>query len=251
MEDQVLALTEKGIPACSLSQATSSGCSVDSAKIFYLSPEKLESSISFIRDLVQNKGISCFAVDECHCISEWGHDFRPSYRSLSFLREEFPNVPIMALTATATHQTVQDVVRNLRMNNPVFVSTSFNRPNLHYEVRLKSSAIETDLTMDQIGSESCIIYTLSKREADEIANFLRNNLRITASSYHAGLSNHQRAEAHHAFVRDEIQCVVATVAFGMGIDKPVDLFYVITFIYLFLLNERISGKSFIMEFQRI
>jgi ATP-dependent DNA helicase RecQ len=218
MEDQVLALTEKGIKACFLNNYNSNQSHKD-ASVIYLSPEKLESWFPQIDELIKTVGVCCFAVDECHCISEWGHDFRPAYRHISLLRLKFPDIPIMALTATATSQTVGDVVNNLRLRNPVLVRTTFNRPNLRYEVRLKSD-IRKDLTLDLIGSDSCIVYCITKKDVDEVVSHLKS-IGVSADSYHAGRTLPQRSSIHHAFVRDELQVVVATVAFGMGVDKPV------------------------------
>jgi RecQ family ATP-dependent DNA helicase len=227
MEDQVLALREKGIQAC---DAKDFQLWLNSS-VIYLSPEKLEGEIYNVEAIFKRRGILCFAIDECHCISEWGHDFRNSYRKLSILREKFPSVPIVALTATATPQITQDVISSLKLRNPIAVRSSFNRKNLFYEVKVKSN-LNKDLTVEEIGNGSCIVYCLTKNDADSIANHLKK-IGILADAYHSACTEMQRKKVHHSFLRDEIQCVVATVAFGMGIDKPV---MILMLHFCFLMN---------------
>jgi ATP-dependent DNA helicase RecQ len=244
MEDQVLALREKGIPAGFLQSDMKEK---EKYALVYASPEKLENSMHVVERIYRKSGITCFAIDECHCISEWGHDFRSSYRKLSMLRDRFPNVPIIALTATATEKTIQDVVTSLKLNQPKIIRTSFNRANLFYEIRIKKG-LARDLTAEEIGNESAIVYCMTKNEADEIARHLKK-LGISAEAYHSACTDANRSKVHHAFVRDELQVVVATIAFGMGVDKPVRFIVVVCIQHWFTFN-RIFAKLFIMEYPK-
>ena len=186
--------------------------------LIYISPERINTHINLIHQLYSAHGITMFAVDECHACSEWGHDFRPAYRTLNILRSTFPSVPIMSLTATATAQVESDVINILQLHKPVIVRTTFNRINLTYTVR-QQTTLESDLTNDLIGTQPCIIYCLSQSDTERISNYVTTKLGVTSAAYHAGLPDHIRQQVHEQFINDELQCVVATIAFGMGIDK--------------------------------
>jgi ATP-dependent DNA helicase RecQ len=197
-------------------------------KLLYVAPETLtkQENLDFFSDLK----ISFFAVDEAHCISEWGHDFRPEYRRLKEMMEEINSeVPIIALTATATPKVQSDIVKNLSLRDPEILISSFNRTNLYYEVQPK---IKKDLTVKSIvkyitghKGKSGIIYTLNRKTTEELADLLKAN-NIKAVAYHAGLDQKLRAERQDQFLNEDVQVIVATIAFGMGIDKP-DIRFVI------------------------
>ncbi len=197
-------------------------------KLLYVAPESLtkQEYIDFLRTVK----ISFFAIDEAHCISEWGHDFRPEYRRIRPIIEEIGRRPVIALTATATLKVQQDIMKNLGINNKetkVFKS-SFNRPNLYYEVRAKNeSTIDREIIkyIKQRPGKSGIIYCLSRKKVEELAEFLRANS-IKALPYHAGMDTAQRNDNQDAFLKEDVDVIVATIAFGMGIDKP-DVRYVI------------------------
>jgi len=186
-------------------------------KLLYVAPERLVLP-QFLMFLKKIK-ISLIAVDEAHCISEWGHDFRPDYRNLSILRRDFPTVPIMALTATATEKVRQDIVEKLNINGVKIFVSSFNRPNLHYEVRPKKNAFGQLLTLvEKHKNNSIIIYGFSRKETENLAKNLSSQ-GYKALAYHAGLASEVRKEVQDKFIKDEVKIIVATIAFGMGIDK--------------------------------
>ncbi len=197
-------------------------------KLLYVAPETLtkQENLDFFSDLK----VSFFAVDEAHCISEWGHDFRPEYRRLKEMMEEInASAPIIALTATATPKVQSDIVKNLALNNPEILISSFNRENLYYEVQPK---IKKEQTVKSIvkyitkhKKKSGIIYTLNRKTTEELADLLKAN-NIKAVAYHAGLDQKLRADRQDQFLNEEVQVIVATIAFGMGIDKP-DIRFVI------------------------
>jgi ATP-dependent DNA helicase RecQ len=231
MQDQVELLRDNGIAATFLNSSLgpeelrSRGRAVLSGqiKILYVAPERLlsedylNSVLPHMRDRV---GISAFAIDEAHCVSEWGHDFRPEYRQLHYLRQRYPDVPILALTATATPRVRDDIIKQLELRSPIVHVASFNRPNLYYEVRPKTKNCYAEL-VQQIRQTpgSGIIYCLSRKRVEEIAEKLRKD-NISALPYHAGLDNKTRTENQTRFIRDDVRVMVATVAFGMGINKP-------------------------------
>ncbi|MFZ1527167.1 MAG: DNA helicase RecQ [Ferruginibacter sp.] len=191
-------------------------------KMLYVAPETLtkEENIEFFRDL----NISFVAVDEAHCISEWGHDFRPEYRRLKEMIDMInPGLPIIALTATATPKVQSDIVKNLGLRNPNIFISSFNRPNLHYEVLPKVNLKQTNESIVRFikhhKNKSGIIYTLNRKTTEELAAMLNAN-GISAVAYHAGLDAKLRARRQDQFLNEEVHLIVATIAFGMGIDKP-------------------------------
>lgn len=197
-------------------------------KLLYVAPETLtkQENLDFFSDLT----ISFFAVDEAHCISEWGHDFRPEYRRLKEMMEQInENVPIIALTATATPKVQRDIVTNLGLRDPQVFVSSFNRPNLYYEIRPKVKKEQTIRSIVKFISEnrgkSGIIYTLNRKTTEELADILKAN-GIKAVAYHAGLDSKIRADRQDQFLNEDVQVIVATIAFGMGIDKP-DIRFVI------------------------
>ena len=226
MHDQVEALKANGIPA----EALNSGndvtddliirrrCEAGELKLLYVSPEKLLSEIPY---LFSNIKIALFAVDEAHCISQWGHDFRPEYSQLGLLHEKFNGVPVMALTATADKITREDIINQLHLNGQTFVS-SFDRPNLSLTVRQESTKKEKLKFIYHFiarrPDEAGIIYCLSRKNTEMVAEALQEH-GIQAEAYHAGLSAQQRASVQERFKMDQIEVVCATIAFGMGIDK--------------------------------
>ena len=188
-------------------------------KLLYVAPESLtkEEYVSFLKNVT----ISFVAIDEAHCISEWGHDFRPEYRNLKHIIKQLGDVPIIGLTATATPKVQEDILKNLDMTDATTFKASFNRPNLYYEVRTKTKNIESDIIrfIKQHKGKSGIIYCLSRKKVEAIAEVLQVN-GISAVPYHAGLDAKTRAKHQDMFLMEDVDVVVATIAFGMGIDKP-------------------------------
>lgn len=188
-------------------------------KLLYVAPESLmkEEYIDFLK----NQNISFVAIDEAHCISEWGHDFRPEYRNLRSIIQKIDNVPLIGLTATATQKVQEDIIKTLGMSNANTFKASFNRPNLFYEVRPKTKNINADIIrfVRQFQGKSGIIYCLSRKKVEEIAQVLQVN-GIKAVPYHAGLDGKTRSKHQDMFLMEDVDVVVATIAFGMGIDKP-------------------------------
>ncbi len=188
-------------------------------KLLYVAPESLtkEEYVTFLRSVP----ISFVAIDEAHCISEWGHDFRPEYRNLKHIIKQLGDVPIIGLTATATPKVQEDILKNLDMSDATTFKASFNRPNLYYEVRTKTKNIESDIIrfIKQNKGKSGIIYCLSRKKVEAIAEVLQVN-GISAVPYHAGLDAKTRAKHQDMFLMEDVEVVVATIAFGMGIDKP-------------------------------
>lgn len=188
-------------------------------KLLYVAPESLtkEEYVAFL----QTVPISFVAIDEAHCISEWGHDFRPEYRNLRHIIKQLGDVPVIGLTATATPKVQEDILKNLDMSNATTFKASFNRPNLFYEVRTKTKNIEADIIrfIKQHKGKSGIIYCLSRKKVEAIAEVLQVN-GISAVPYHAGLDAKTRAKHQDMFLMEDVDVVVATIAFGMGIDKP-------------------------------
>ena len=194
-------------------------------KLLYVAPESLTKQENI--DFLKTVKISFFAVDEAHCISEWGHDFRPEYRNIRPLINEIGERPVIALTATATVKVQHDIMKNLGIQKAHVFKSSFNRPNLYYEVRPKTDNIDRDIIkyIKQHPGKSGIVYCLSRKKVEEFAEILKAN-NITALPYHAGMESQVRSENQDAFIMERVDVIVATIAFGMGIDKP-DVRYVI------------------------
>ncbi|BDB56797.1 DNA helicase RecQ [Flavobacterium ammonificans] len=188
-------------------------------KLLYVAPESLTKD-EYVQFL-QSVKVSFVAIDEAHCISEWGHDFRPEYRNLRYIIKQLGDVPIIGLTATATPKVQEDILKNLDMSDATTYKASFNRPNLYYEVRTKTKNIESDIIrfIKQNKGKSGIIYCLSRKKVEAIAEVLQVN-GISAVPYHAGLDAKTRAKHQDMFLMEDVEVVVATIAFGMGIDKP-------------------------------
>lgn len=227
MKDQVEALQNNGIIARALNSTndeTSNAnirfeCRQGRVKLLYISPERLLTEINY---LLKDIRISLFAIDEAHCISQWGHDFRPEYTQLKTLREQFPQIPVVALTATADKITRQDIVKQLAMRDPKIFISSFDRPNLSLDVKRGYQQKEKIRTIvdfiSRHAGESGIIYCMSRNTTEKVAEILEG-YGISTTVYHAGLSAATRDAAQEDFINDRIQVVCATIAFGMGIDK--------------------------------
>ena len=229
MQDQVASLNAAGINAVFLNSTVEWEDYKDSmnsirrgeTKIVYVAPETLVTPK--INDLLHDSRVtvSCITIDEAHCVSEWGHDFRPDYLEISSLRSQFKSAVFLALTATATRSVREDIIKNLKLKNPAVLVSSFDRPNIFLDVRQKNRNA-LDQVVDCIRrhwDESGIIYCFSKRQVDELTEKL-DRLGYSVLNYHAGLTDEVRADHQTKFIRDQVQIMVATLAFGMGIDKP-------------------------------
>lgn len=230
MQDQVRQLRAMGIAAGFLNSSasadeaasTSAAALAGELKLLYLSPERLlmpDFLGGFVRRLADGRGLSGFTIDEAHCVSEWGHDFRPEYRQLGALRTQFPDVPAFAFTATATTRVRADILAQLRMPAAATHLASFNRPNLFYTVRPKAGQAYAELLAQARKGGAGIVYCLSRKRVDELAEKLHGD-GVRALPYHAGLDAQTRRENQEGFIRDDAQVMCATVAFGMGINKP-------------------------------
>jgi len=226
MKDQVDALQTSGIPATYLNStldrqgavARWRGLHRGEYRMLYVAPERL--MLDTFLERAVNWNIAQFAIDEAHCISEWGHDFRPEYRELKKLRTHFPDVPMMALTATATERVRADIVKQLKLREPRCYVASFNRSNLTYRVVPKAAPYEQLLTFIRSRSnDSGIVYCASRKSAESLARNLTED-GVSAKTYHAGLTSAARTKNQEAFLRDDVRVVTATIAFGMGINKP-------------------------------
>uniref|UniRef100_A0A4X2KTY2 DNA 3'-5' helicase n=1 Tax=Vombatus ursinus TaxID=29139 RepID=A0A4X2KTY2_VOMUR len=230
MEDQVLQLKMSNVKACFLGSAQSedviSRVKAGEYRVVYITPEFCLASLDLLTRLNADLGITLIAVDEAHCVSEWGHDFRNSFRSLGALKNALPTVPVLALTATASSSIRADIVHCLNLQNPQVTCTSFDRPNLYLDVGRKTGNILQDLDRFLVKkTESSrefegptIIYCPTRKISEQVTAELRK-LNLACGTYHAGMAIKSRREIQHRFMHDEIQCVIATVAFGMGINK--------------------------------
>ncbi|XP_029163076.1 Bloom syndrome protein homolog isoform X2 [Nylanderia fulva] len=234
--DQVQKLTSLDIPAAHLSSSlTDSQAEAvyrelakkePVLKILYLTPEKISASPKLCNTLTilyERELLARFVIDEAHCVSQWGHDFRPDYKRLKFLRDNYPKVPTIALTATATPRVRTDILHQLGMTNPKWFMSSFNRPNLRYSIISKKGKNCSDeviaMVMTKFRNACGIVYCLSRKDCDDYAAQMKKN-GIKALSYHAGLTDNQRSNCQGRWISDEIHVICATIAFGMGIDKP-------------------------------
>lgn len=226
MKDQVDALMANGVQAAFLNSSLSADraravykeLAAGEIDLLYVAPERL--MLPDFLETLKGLKIALFAIDEAHCVSQWGHDFRPEYVQLGQIRDHFPKVPVVALTATADEQTREDIRKRLRLEEaPVFIS-GFDRPNIRYTVQPKDNAFgQLRAFLEEVGQESSIVYCLSRKRVEAVAEKLRD-VGFDAAAYHAGLSAQERSRVQEAFLRDDLKIVVATVAFGMGIDKP-------------------------------
>ncbi|HSF09160.1 MAG TPA: RecQ family ATP-dependent DNA helicase, partial [Nitrospirales bacterium] len=226
MKDQVDGLQANGIAATFLnsslatqeSQARLRGLHHGDYRLLYIAPERL--MVPGYLGLLHNWQVNLLAIDEAHCISEWGHDFRPEYRRLVELRDRVPSLPIIALTATATKRVQEDIVTLLRLRDPACYVASFNRPNLTYQVQAKNNPFGQVLAFLRTRPKDCgILYCQSRKTTESVADRLQHH-GIKAQPYHAGLSAPERTRHQELFLRDEIQVICATIAFGMGMNKP-------------------------------
>ena len=236
MQDQVASLEAAGIHSVFLNSSLDweaykqsvADIKSGAVKIVYVSPEGL--ATSRVREILSDStlNVSCITVDEAHCVSQWGHDFRPDYLEISSIRHYFPEAVMIALTATATKQVQQDIIRNLKLANPAVFISSFNRDNIYLEVQPKRNALEQVIKcIRKHSGESGIIYCYSRKQVDELTETL-DKMGYSVLGYHAGLTEAVRAKNQELFVKDEVQIMVATIAFGMGIDKP-NVRYVINY----------------------
>ena len=230
MQDQVTALADNGIGATFLNSTLNAKQVRDreslilqgKIKLLYVAPERLlsPSFLDFLAVIDNYLGLACLAVDEAHCVSDWGHDFRPEYRQIKQVRQRFPSVPILALTATATQQVREDIIQQLGLRDTSIHIASFNRPNLYYEVQPKTSKSYQQLYQYIKGQKGAgIVYCISRKTVDKVAEQLQKD-GINALPYHAGMEDRERSNNQTRFIRDDVQIMVATIAFGMGINKP-------------------------------
>lgn len=228
MQDQVSSLKENGVPAEFLNSSLEFSEYLETVKklkngeikIVYVSPEGLASDKMMGIFHECSMPINCITIDEAHCVSEWGHDFRPDYLSISIVRRHFPNAVCLALTATATASVQQDIIKNLQLYRPTVFTASFNRKNIFLEVKPKKNALSQVIEcIEKHKDESGIIYCFSRKSVDELTMKLHNE-GYSVLNYHAGLSDIQRTKNQNLFIKDKVRIIVATVAFGMGINKP-------------------------------
>ena len=231
MEDQKYTLEEKNIGVVCFNSnlmnknAEKAKILNGEHKIIYTTPEYLatESAIEFIEELVENDGLCLFAIDECHCISSWGHDFREEYLQLSVIRKKFPEVPMVALTATATPNVESDITHYLEMENPIIVKSSFDRPNLYISLKPKTKNIIEDMkdVINKFKNDFIIIYCKKRDETEEIRDLLREKLNLRVKAYHGGMPSDRRTKIQNMFIEGRYKIIVSTIAFGMGIDQTI------------------------------
>jgi len=232
MEDQQINLNKIGIPSVcfnsnmSIQEKESEKnliLDADEHKILYMTPEYLVKEEIFLRDLVKADKLCLIAIDEAHCISTWGHDFRKEYQQLSLLKDWIPNIPVLACTATATPKAQKDIVHFLQLDKPVIVKSSFDRPNLSLACKRKLD-IQLDILpyIKKYSNDYIIIYAKTRDDTENICSIVKG-LNITCEAYHGGLSSKKRKEVHNGFINGTYRCIVATIAFGMGIDQNVHL----------------------------
>ena len=233
MQDQVRLMEMRGIPAVFLGSGQENSPLAlnrlyqNEYRLLYITPEYcINSGPDFITGLHKQIPICLVAIDEAHCVSSWGHDFCPDYGQLSQLREWLSGVPFLALTATASEKVRKDIVSRLSLRNAKIRTSTLNRPNLYFEIHQKSKEIEADMMTQlylfqgkHLFRGPCIVYCITRKATEQVSGVLYK-LGVKCEYYHAGLTPTRRGEIHAQFVRDEIECIVATVAFGMGIDKP-------------------------------
>lgn len=225
IQNQVDSLKKRGIKAIALTGGIPytevndllDNCLYGNYKFLYLSPERLQQEM--VRDRIQRMDVNLLAIDEAHCISQWGNDFRPAYLNCSVLRELLPEVPMVALTATATRKVARDITDNLRFQNPLTVKDSFSRDNIAFTVLLREDKRHRLKQFCTQTTESGIVYVRTRRSAQEIAQFLNKN-KCTSTYFHGGISKNEKEERLNQWLQNKIQVMVATNAFGMGIDKP-------------------------------
>lgn len=229
MQDQVVGLAKNGLPAAFLNSSLRAGeiaellNNLNAYKILYIAPERF-SDTKFV-ECLKNTGVSLFAIDEAHCISQWGHSFRPEYGQLSLLKQQFPETPIIALTATATREVEKDLIHQLSIKNPQVIRASFDRPNLTIHVQTKTNPLlQAKTFIDQHASVCGIVYASTRKKVDEAYEYFQQQ-QMKVGKYHAGMPESARSEAQHAFVHGDVPLMIATVAFGMGIHKP-DIRYI-------------------------
>lgn len=226
MNDQCIKMSDIGVPAVCLNSTACGKKQImndildNKYRLVYITPESAVHYENFFRKLSVNDLLVMIAIDESHCTSTWGHDFRPSYRKLSCIKKWLPDIPIVALTATATEKVERDIIKSLQLKRPLIVRTTFDRPNLYIRVLPKSGKPLDDLLPLVEDGKPSIIYCQTRKETEKIANMLKDN-DIKCDAYHAGLIHADRMSVHRDFIDDKIACVVATIAFGMGIDKIV------------------------------
>ncbi|KAF8750044.1 hypothetical protein HU200_012513 [Digitaria exilis] len=230
MQDQVMGLKQKGIRSDYMGSTQSNTSVTRDAEngkfqVLYMTPEKAMSLPTRFWDNIRSKGVCLLAVDEAHCISEWGHDFRVEYKKLHLLRNMLPGVPFVALTATATERVRADIIESLKLLDPHIHIGSFDRPNLFYGAKCCERSVDfinqlkQDVTKSCESSESTIVYCATVRDAEKIHSVLTSH-GIKTGLYHGQLGKKDREESHKLFITDELKVMVATMAFGMGIDKP-------------------------------
>lgn len=224
MDDQKYKLDDMGIPTCCLNSTVKNKGAVKrdillgKYRLVYTTPEYISSQQQFLENMHHNEVLLMIACDEIHCVN-WGFDFRPDYRNLDCLKEWLPDVPILGLTATATKVVEKDIVETLGLENPLIIRTTFDRPNLQITIKPKNKIL-ADILPILNETDPAIIYCRTRKDTEKISELLKKN-KINCEAYHAGMTTTKREKVHEKFVKKKIKCVVATVAFGMGIDKPI------------------------------